>query len=144
MAKRAVSAAGTAEKKARVLRGLAETGYVAQACAEAGVGRRTAQEWCAADPAFKAAWDDALAAYAEALEAEADRRAVRGIDKPVHYQGKRIDTLKDYSDSLLVFRLKALKPDTYRERPPGAAPAAPGGSIALTINWVKPEDGDEG
>lgn len=39
------------------------------------------------DPEFAARWEAALDAYAGTLEAEAHRRAVQGISKPVVYQG---------------------------------------------------------
>jgi hypothetical protein len=50
------------------------------------------------------------------LEAEADRRAVKGNKKKVFYGGKEIGTTQDFSDTLLMFRLKALKPERYRDR----------------------------
>lgn len=135
-------------QKAGFLKALAETGSVTAACMAARVGRQEANAQCDEDPGFATGWADALETYAEALEAEADRRGVAGIDKGVYYQGARIDTVRDYSDALLVLRLKALKPEKYRERAAGAPPnpAAPGDSLTFTLNWVKPEKegGDEG
>ena len=52
--------------------------------------------------------------YQETLDAEIDRRGVDGIDKPVYYKGERVDTVKEYSDNLLMFRRKKLDP-TYRD-----------------------------
>ena len=52
--------------------------------------------------------------YQETLDAEIDRRAVQGIDKPVFYKGEKVDTVKEYSDNLLMFRRKKLDP-TYRD-----------------------------
>jgi hypothetical protein len=52
--------------------------------------------------------------YVEALEQEADRRGVEGIDKPVYYKGEKVDTIREYSDNLLMFRLKKLRPE-YRD-----------------------------
>ena len=52
--------------------------------------------------------------YVEKLEAEVDRRAIEGIDHPVIYKGSITDTYKEYSDNLLMFRLKKLRPE-YRE-----------------------------
>jgi hypothetical protein len=131
-------------KKAAFLKALAETGSVTAASMAAGIERREALTCADEDETFALRWADALETYVEALEAEADRRGVAGIDKGVYYQGARIDTVRDYSDTLLVLRLKALKPDRYRERTgPGAPnPAATGASLTFTLNWVKP--GEEG
>ena len=47
---------------------------------------------------------------------EADRRAKDGVLKPVFYKGEIVGSIPQYSDNLLMFRLKALRPDKYRER----------------------------
>ena len=52
--------------------------------------------------------------YQETLDVEIDRRAVDGIDKPVYYKWEKVDTVKEYSDNLLMFRRKKLDP-TYRD-----------------------------
>lgn len=57
----------------------------------------------------------------ERLEGEADDRAVRGVMVPVvgrigDGQDGVIATERKPSDQLLMFRLKALAPDRYRER----------------------------
>jgi len=48
-----------------------------------------------------------------AMEREAYRRAVEGNDKPVYQGGKKVGTVKEYSDGLLTFLLKARKPEVY-------------------------------
>ncbi len=54
---------------------------------------------------------------ADRLEAEAWRRAVEGVERPVGwYQGKPGGYVKEYSDVLLIFLLKGLRPEKYRER----------------------------
>ena len=51
------------------------------------------------------------------LEAEAHRRAVEGVEEPVGwYKGVAGGTVRRYSDALLIFTLKGLLPDRYRER----------------------------
>ena len=132
-------------KKAAFLKALAETGSVTAASMAAGIERREALASADEDETFALRWADAQETYVEALEAEADRRGVAGIDKGVYYQGARIDTVRDYSDTLLVLRLKALKPDRYRDRAAGtpANPAPTGASLTFTLNWVKPQEGDD-
>ena len=44
------------------------------------------------------------------IEAEIDRRGRIGIDIPVFWRGQRVDTVKEYSDNLLMFRAKRLDP----------------------------------
>ena len=72
-------------------------GNVSEACRQAHIGRRTAYDWREADPAFRAAWEEAHEVAVDALEEEARRRAL------------------DQSDRLLEFLLKANRPEKYRE-----------------------------
>lgn len=106
----------TAEKRAVFLAALAKHGFVAKAARLAGIDRETARRTKKADEAFAAAWDAALLEYTEDLEAEADRRAYRGVLKPVYYQGVKVGVVREFSDTLLIFRLKALKPEVYKDR----------------------------
>jgi hypothetical protein len=64
----------------------------------------------------EARWDEALEDAADRLEAEAFRRAVRGVDRPVVYRGERVGTVHEFSDALLMFLLKAARPEKYRDR----------------------------
>ena len=73
------------------------------------------------DASFALRWREAEALAIERMEFEADRRAVDGVDRPVFYQGERCGEIREYSDSLLVFRLKAKRPEVYRERHDHAA-----------------------
>ena len=68
------------------------------------------------DEEFGAAWDEALEEGTDRLEDEARRRAVEGCEENVYYQGKIIDTKRNYSDTLLIFLLKGRRPEKYRER----------------------------
>ncbi len=97
------------------LKVLASTGNVLLSCKAASVKRRTAYNHRAGFANFRQSWDDAIEEYADSLEAEATRRARAGTDKPVFYQGKQIATIKEYSDTLLVFLLKAARPAKFRD-----------------------------
>ncbi|TDE85306.1 terminase [Deinococcus sp. S9] len=105
----------TAKKREAFILALAVTGNVSAACKKAKVSRQTVYLYKREDPAFAAAWDEAEAIYVELLEAEADRRAVEGTVKTIYYQGIPVGQERQYSDTLLMFRLKALRPDKYRE-----------------------------
>jgi hypothetical protein len=112
----------TPKKQAAFLDELALRGNVRDACAVAGVPRRTAYDWRDADPAFAAAWDTALDEAADVMEREAHRRAVDGTEEPVFGsmgQGLgsgEVGRITKYSDTLLIFLLKAARPEKYRER----------------------------
>jgi hypothetical protein len=110
------------------VRTLTVTGNVTAACLAADVARPTVYIYRDRHPWFAAAWEDALERYCDRLESEADRRGFVGVEKPLLYQGKRVTEvdeetgkpkpiiLKEYSDTLAIFRLKALRPEKYRER----------------------------
>lgn len=101
---------------------LAKRGNVRDACLVAGIPRRTAYDWRAADSAFAAAWDAALDEAADTMEREAFRRAVEGVDEPVYGalgSGSgtgQVGVIRKYSDTLLIFLMKAARPSRFRER----------------------------
>ena len=64
---------------------------------------------------FAAQWDNALEEGTDLLEAEARRRAVTGIDKPVYYKGEVVGSITKYSDRLLMFLLRAHRPQKFRD-----------------------------
>lgn len=78
-----------AEKRV-FLRELALTGRIAHSAAAAGHHRVWAHQQRHKDPGFSAGWEEALATYAEALEAEAERRAAKGVAKPLFHQGQPV------------------------------------------------------
>lgn len=93
--------ATTPKKRARAcesfLAALEETHLVSEAAKAAGIHRATAYEWRKQDPQFAAAWGDVEDRSTEVLEQIAVRRAAQG------------------SDVLLMFLLKARRPELYRE-----------------------------
>lgn len=110
----AESAART-RKKRLFLKALAETGNVSEAARKARLDRSNAYQIKRQDPAFAAAWDDALDMAVDQLEAEARSRAVEGVEQPRFHQGRICGTVRKYSDSLLMFLLRAHRPETFRE-----------------------------
>src|SRR3990167_4460043 len=105
----------TSQLKKKICQRYAIYGTLSKAC-EGVIDRRKVYDWRQEDPDFEAELTKAAGIYVEKLEAEADRRGVEGIDKGVFYLGDKVATEKQYSDTLLIFRLKALAPDKYRER----------------------------
>jgi len=104
---------GTAKQK--FLFALAETGSVRLASQASGKSRSAWIKQRAKDEAFAKDWDQSIETYVEILEAEADRRAISGDEEPIFYGGKLVGVRTKPSDSLLMFRLKALRPQRYRD-----------------------------
>lgn len=93
-----------------------ETGNLTAAAQAAGVTRRQHYEW-AEDPEYRKAFNDAQEQATDALEAEARRRAYQGVEEPTGwYQGSPGGYVTRYSDTLLIFLLKGMRPDRYKER----------------------------
>lgn len=105
----------TPKKQATFLRELARRGIVSHAAKRARTSRQTVYDHRNTDPEFAAAWDEAIEIAAGILEAEAHRRAVTGVLEPVFYKGEQAGTVRKYSDTLLIFLLKAHAPDRFRE-----------------------------
>ncbi len=94
-----------------------ETGNVRLACEVAKVGRSSHYRWREKDTEYREAFDLAKEDATDVLEAEAHRRAVEGWEEAVGwYKGEAGGTVRKYSDVLLIFLLKSLRPDKYRER----------------------------
>lgn len=68
-----------------------------------------------ADEDFAVAWADVEEATTERMEHEAYRRTVDGIERDVFYQGAVVGAEREYSDNLLMFLLKARRPERYRD-----------------------------
>lgn len=112
----------TLKKREAFLTALRAHGNVSEACAAALIGRQSAYEWRRDDPEFAAAWNEALDEAADTMEREAWRRAVEGTEKPVFGSMGRglgsgeVGRIREYSDTLLIFMLKAARPEKFRER----------------------------
>lgn len=77
--------------------------------------------WQEHDEQFAQEYRQAEIEATETLEAEAFRRAHDGVAEPVFHQGVEVGTVQKYSDTLLIFMLKARNPAKYREKHEGAA-----------------------
>lgn len=105
-------------KKQAYLAALEQTGNSATACAMVGVHRNLPYWWMETDKKF--AEQKGRAQYrgeqgkADVLESEADHRAM-GYEVPKWYQGEIVGKDLMVSDNLLMFRLKGLRPEKYRE-----------------------------
>jgi hypothetical protein len=139
------AAAQTAANQQAFLRAYAETGNISAAAVLASVGRRTHYDWLQADPAYAAAFSEAADEAADALEGEARRRALQGVDQPVFgSMGNGLGTgevglIRKYSDTLLIFLLKGARPEKYAERHKHSGPGKNGAFLLEAI--VAPPEG---
>jgi len=92
---------------------LRKTGNVSAAARHAGRARAQLYRLRKQDAAFAALWDDALEEAADWLELEALRRAMDGTEEGRYFRGEMIGTITRYSDSLLMFLLKARRPSVF-------------------------------
>lgn len=65
---------------------------------------------------YAAAFADAQDDAADSLEAEATRRARLGVSEPIYQGGKLVGYKRNFSDTLLIFLLKGLRPEKFKDR----------------------------
>jgi hypothetical protein len=102
------------------------------------MNRQYAYEYRARHPDFGERWEEAEADARDALELEARRRAIHGVERPLIARGEVIglwydpagnvvpkgtpgarfvpQTVREYSDALLALLLRGHFPDRYRDR----------------------------
>ena len=96
---------------------LSKYGIVTVAAKEAGqLDTRLLYEKKKQNPEFAERWDKAIERSIDLLENEARRRAFEGCDRPVFQKGVQVGVIREYSDTLLIFLMKANRPDKYHDR----------------------------
>ena len=107
-------------RKRAFLDAFREHGNVTAACRETRTPRSTVYSWQERDETFLFAYRQAEVEATELMEAEAHRRAMRGVveETPILHRGAIVatTTVTKYSDTLLIFLLKARAPEKYRDR----------------------------
>ena len=107
----------THPKKRAFLTAYAETGTLVRACEITGISKSSHYRWRDKDAAYREAFEKATECAADNIEDEAYRRAVEGWEEPVGwYKGKAGGVVRRYSDTLLIFLLKGLRPEKYADR----------------------------
>ena len=94
---------------------LATGGNISRASHAARVDRTRHYAWLKTDAAYAEVFMQKRFQASEMLEDEATRRAFEGVDKPVYHNGVVVGTVKEYSTTLMLFLLRAQKPDKYRD-----------------------------
>lgn len=78
---------------------------------------------------------DDLALAVAALESEAVRRALEGVEVPVFHQGRECGSTVKHSDTLLMFLLKTLRPERYGSgRDPEPSSSGNARPVALEVD----------
>jgi hypothetical protein len=146
------------EPKEAFLEALSNSGNVRAACLAGGISKTHIYRLREEDEGFKKRWDEALDDACEVLEAEARRQAIYGSkEETVIYNARgRVKEKKVVTKSgktLIIFLLKAHKPEKYRERyeitGPKGGPVALSGSFRVALDLAYgdeggSESGDEG
>ena len=95
---------------------LSETGNVRKCCVALGISRWQMYVHRRRSAKFDEEWIAARKIAVALLEDEAWRRAFDGIEKDVWYKGVPVGKETVYSDTLLMHRLNAERPDKYQYR----------------------------
>lgn len=105
-----------AAAKAKFIKALAQWPDLQAAATSAGFTVRSFQYQRARDPAFAAAWEDALKASLPAVERAARIRAFEGTLEPIVQNGRVVAHRRVYSDRLAELTLRKLDPAGYSEK----------------------------
>ncbi len=109
--------AETNAKQNAFLKAYARHGTVTHASRDAGVHVSYHYNWLEIDPEYPEKFKFAHQEAVEALEKEARRRALEGVEEPTGwYKGEPGGFVKKYSDTLLIFLLKGALPEKYKDR----------------------------
>lgn len=107
-------------KKKSFLLAFAKCGNVSDASDIAKLGCKTHYGWMNLEhderDSYREAFEEAKERAFVVLEREARRRAVEGCPQAIfNSDGEQIGTEIKYSDTLLIFLMKGLRPDIYRD-----------------------------
>lgn len=94
---------------------LRRTANVTLAARQIGISKVTAYNARHKSEKFAAEWDEAIDQAVDLLEAEARRRALSGVEEPIFHNGQQVGAKRRFSDTLMIFLLKAHRPQVYRE-----------------------------
>jgi hypothetical protein len=104
----------TPGRQRRFLEAYAECGVISEAARQADIDRTMHYDWLA-DPEYKANFEAAQHVAGDSLETELFKRVYEGVDEEVTDFDGKTRTTRRFSDTLLIFALKAAKPDKYRD-----------------------------
>ncbi len=106
----------TGTTRAMFIQALSFMGNVSYAAKLAGFTRQAVYQERRRNQTFATEWESALQIAADGLEQEAWRRAMQGVAKPVYQKGKKVGTIQEYSDRILIVLLRAARPNKFNDR----------------------------
>lgn len=103
--------------QAKFLEVFVKAGNISLSARAAGVNRQTVAYWKKCNLGeFATRFKEADFEADDALEAEAFRRAVTGVEKPVYQSKELVGYIREFSDTLLIFLMKGRMPSKYKDR----------------------------
>lgn len=124
------------QKQADFLGHFSALASVSRAAQKSKVARSTFYEWLKADKEFNDLYIVTCEQAVGALEDEAIRRAFEGTNKPVYQGGKKVGSIKEFSDTLMIVLLKARAPEKYKDRMYQELAGKNGGAIQSELKIV--------
>jgi hypothetical protein len=114
------------------LAALAECGIITHAAKAAGVDRSCVFRYRQDNPEFAAEVEQAIEQAVDELEAEARRRALKGVEEPVYQGGVLVGTRVVFSDALMSLLLRGRRKAVFAER--REITGADGGPVAVVAD----------
>lgn len=119
-----------AVSQAAFLESFAKHGIIQRACDDANVNRSTVTRWKEHEDQFLIRYNIAKEQACDVVREEIRKRAQDGWDEAVYQLGKHAGTVHKYSDTLLIFRAKALM-EEYRDK----HQVQVSGSLTIKTEW---------
>jgi hypothetical protein len=132
---RALALVSVERRQELFLKSLRASRTIEGAVETSGVTRSQHRNWLDKDEAYQDKYNETIEEISESLEREAIRRAVDGWDEPVYQGGILVGVKRKFSDSLLIFMLKGVRQEKYRETSQEVTGNVP------NINIYLPENG---
>lgn len=143
----------TKERRKAFLKLLEQGVKVIDAAEKVGVAVTTTYTHRQQDEDFRQAWAAAKQLHEDSvldtIEHEIDRRGIEGWEEERYYEGQLCGYVRKFSDTLLMFRAKALAPAKYGDRvthtdgTPQRSVIVVGGTAPSTQDWVKQHGGQK-
>lgn len=108
----------TVERQAAFLKALSECGCVTEAARSVGMSRQSAHNLYnrPSAVAFRRAYDAALDCSLRLVEDGMWSRAVKGVVRPIFYQGEQVGEYRHFDERLTMFLLRYRRPHRYYQK----------------------------
>ncbi|MBV9527477.1 hypothetical protein [Sphingomonas sp.] len=108
----------TVERQAAFLKALSECGCVTDAARSVGMTRQSAHNLYnrPSAGAFRRAYDAALDCSLRLVEDGMWSRAVKGVPRPIFYQGEQVGEYRHFDERLTMFLLRYRRPHRYYQK----------------------------